>query len=58
MPWLDEQKVGSRNFDVRRTNPAIFFLLWVNKGVIVGAPTYETGLFPYGFPFRSVIRKG
>ncbi|MBU1878338.1 MAG: FprA family A-type flavoprotein, partial [Chloroflexi bacterium] len=34
-------------FDVARTHSSyILPALWVNRGVIVGAPTYEGGLFP------------
>lgn len=42
-----ESGMGVEIFDVRRTHPSyILPSLWVNKGIIVGAPTYETGLFP------------
>lgn len=55
-----ESGVAVEIFDVRRTNPSyILPSLWVNKGVIVGAPTYETGLFPLMVHLLDlVIRKG
>jgi anaerobic nitric oxide reductase flavorubredoxin len=40
-------------FDVARTHVAyILPSLWVHRGVIVGAPTYEGGLFP---PMAQVL---
>jgi len=55
-----ESGVGVEIFDVRRTNPSyIIPSLWINKGVIVGAPTYETGLFPLMVHLLDLaVRKG
>ncbi len=40
-------------FDASRTHPSyILPALWVNRGVMVGAPTYEGALFP---PIASVL---
>ena len=42
-------------FDVARTHPSyILPALWRNKGVMVGAPTYEATLFPY---MQQIIEK-
>ncbi|MDI3542583.1 MAG: hypothetical protein PWP57_186 [Candidatus Atribacteria bacterium] len=55
-----ESGIGVEIFDVRRTNPSyILPSLWVNKGVIIGAPTYETGLFPLMAHLLDLaVRKG
>jgi len=55
-----ESGVGVEIFDVRRTNSSyILPSLWVNKGVIIGAPTYETGLFPLMAHLLDLaVRKG
>ena len=40
-------------FDVARTHPSyILPALWTHKGVMIGAPTYETNLFP---PMQYVL---
>lgn len=55
-----ESGVGVEIFDVRRTNPSyILPSLWVNKGIIIGAPTYEAGLFPLMAHLLDLaVRKG
>lgn len=50
---VSSQGVPVDIFDAARTHPAyILPSLWANAGVIVGAPTYEGGLFP---PVAHVI---
>jgi len=52
---ISEVKIPVTVFDVARTHPSyILPSLWVNKGVIIGAPTYEGGLFP---PMKDLLEK-
>ena len=46
-------------FDVARTHPSYFLpALWVNRGVLIGAPTYEGGLFlPMADALNTVMAK-
>ncbi|MFP4162807.1 MAG: FprA family A-type flavoprotein [Chitinispirillaceae bacterium] len=45
---LSEGGIQPEIFDVARTHTShILPSLWKNKGVIIGAPTYEVSLFPY-----------
>jgi flavorubredoxin len=42
-------------FDVARIHPSyILPSIWKNRGIVIGAPTYETTLFPY---MQQVLEK-
>lgn len=50
---LSEEGIPVEIFDVARTHSSyIIPSLWVNKGVVIGAPTYEVNLFP---PMSQVL---